>query len=708
MKKNFYISFVIFILFIFTGNLIADQTKSSLNNSNIIILKNGNEFKGYLKKIENDNVTFVINGKERIFKKSDIARIQFHQKRMFEEVNSIKQISDKEIQESWIVSKKWQPSDDIQAVILLDKILIEFKHNNRINIKIKKAIKILNEEGKEQSTQYFYYPDNNSNVRLLYGITISPYGKITSLEESAINDEPVNNKFSQYNLLHRIKFGLKDVDIGSIIVWEAEIDRSYDDLTQPYLLEKDLLSYNNIEKRIIKVISPKNLKINYSLYEGLIGIDKPSIKREFINNQIIITCEQNIVPGFINDEDNSPSDSMIYPKFYITPDNTWKNLCNRYYEKYFKKSVSNNIKNFALNIIKDEKNNLNILKLLYDYVNRQISLIDIPMEQYYFTPIEEDKLITYSNLNILDKSYLFTRMAQSLNIPVKMYFYRKNFNNKLMNQCPSLRQFDSVICEAIIDDKKTYYSFEDENFNAGQFYDSISEAEAFDVTKKDSTTELLNNIPYDYNHLVYNYKCNLNEDNSILINKITTIYGAAEAIWRGKRFLSKEELDKYMKSQINNFGNDVVLKNYRFINSLSDFDKPIILEEEILVNNFSFTSGINMKIFKIPDLHFDSGSVNKIKRILPYSTKAHESDYQFEFIFPKKYKAGNIPKSLNIEHEDFSFYSKYNTIDNKIIVELKIIYKKDLISVSFYNDLKNFIESQARLINEWILLEGRL
>ncbi len=694
------------MFFLFIIN--AENNNNLKNNySHIIILKNGSEYRGQLKDITQDIVIFIIDGKEKTFKRDDVTRVQFHKDRLYSNAGNIKNINDPEIQEIWNSSKKWNPSQETQIVILLDKIYYDFKAGNKVIIKIKKAIKILNEEGKNHSTQYFYYLKNCSKANLLYGITILKDGQIKSIEESAINDEPIYNEIPHYNNLHRIKFGLKDVDIGSVIIWEAEIEREWDYINNPMMIEKQLISYNQVGKSIIKIKTPKTFKIDYKTFEGLIPFKKPSITIKKEKDGILYTVEQNDVENFINDEDNSPSDYLIYPAFYASPDINWEKLSRLYYNNFFSKPVSDELKKTALKIIKNESNFENGLSLLYDYVNRKIDLANINMSYFSYTPIKEDLLLSSGSLNVLDKSYLFTRLANSLGIPVKLYLYRYNYKNEINNEYPSLKQFDSAICEIEIDKKSIVFSFEDQSFSADQVEFSASNAWALNVSEKNSKITKLKKLPSDYNKYQYNFKCFLKDDNTFYINKTTTINGESEASWRRKRYLSKDELDKYMQSRVSALGNDVTLSEYKFINNLDEFEKPVVINEKILIKNYSYNSGKNIKLIKIPEFKISAQSVNKSKRILPYKfEKTLDAAYNIEITFSDKYKVKYIPDSLNLKYDGFSFNCIFNVTDNIIKINISYKFTKDLIPTSQYRDLKECYEKLAVLTDEWILLEA--
>lgn len=686
----------------------TETAQSEIKHSHILILKDGREYRGALKEIDENKVIFEINGQDKEWNKIEIERIQFQRKRQYEQVKNIEEIKDKEIKDAWQDSKKWNGSRDEQIVILLDRTDIEFNSKNKVTYRLKKIIKVLNEEGKNFSTQYFYYFKDKAKADLLYGITILPDGSITSVDESAINDEPINNKYPHYNRLQRIKFGLGNVDIGSILAWEAVIESEWDQFDLPFLFEKDLIIYENVVKRIINIRSSDHDNINYEIYGGLIKFSEPKINVKKELNKRVYSIIQENVKGYIDDESNSPSDSLIYPKISITNDIKWEKISEKYNKTYFSTAVESVINDLAQKIVKKEAKNDDILKQLYEYVNRKINIANVPLSQYSFLPNDAKTISEVSALNILDKSYLFVRLAKSFNIPVKMYMYRSNYRNDIINKSVSLKHFDSVICQTNIGSENIYISFEDQNYNIGQVDYATSNAWAIELTDSNSSLIQLDELPFDYNKFIHEYNCVLEEDNSLLIERKTTILGSSQANWRSKRFLSQDELDKLMKLRISSLGNDVVLEGYSFVNDLADFDKPIIFKEKIRVNNYSFSSGDDIKLLKIPGMRFSAGSVSKAQRSLPYDFGVTSDNiYKLSLKFPGRFRVKYLPKSMSIKNDDYNFTGSYNrNNNNEINVEFRTSLLKDLIETSKYTDLKDWLEQRAKLTDEWILLEA--
>ncbi|MBN2545398.1 MAG: DUF3857 domain-containing protein [Spirochaetes bacterium] len=704
--KKLYFTFILFFFTVF--KLISSEItkEQSLPNTHIIILKDGSEYKGNLLKIEDGKIYFKINNDERIFNKDYVDRIQFQQRRIYQDIKSITEISDQEIQYLWENSKKREKDPNEPIVMLLDKLVVEYLSDRKVKINIKKAFKILNEAGKEYSTQFFYYLKNHSDYKLLYGITVLPDGSVSSIEETAVNDEPINNQIPDYNLLHRVKFGLKDVDVESVFVWEAEITRDFDNVKLPFLVEKELIEKVNIEKQIIKILAPKNLKINYTIYDGLIPYKKVKLKKYREKNKIIYQVEQNNIPAFIEDENNIPSASIIFPKIYACLKSSWLNIGKEIYKNFFYNKDNAKFNELLKSIIGNETDKYKQIQLIYDYINRKINLINIPPDEFYYLPLIDDKIINLSTLNILDKTYLFIRLLNILNIESKFYYYRENYKNKITDKIQSLKLLDNVACEVNINDKKLIVSFENQNFNIGQHYYSVSNAHALIIDNRSKKLINIEKIAFDYNFTERKYKCLLREDNTLELKRTTVISGTDQAFWRNKRFLSKGELDKYMETRISNLGSNVELKNYSFPNKLENFDELVIIEEEIEIKDFAFASGDLYKIFKIPEFTFSAGSVSKKQRSLPYDLdRTEKSRYVFEITLPENYRVLYLPDNLNMKTDDYSISADFESNVNNINIIIELIYFNDIISTEKYNGFKQWMENNAKLSKEWILLE---
>jgi hypothetical protein len=646
-------------------------------------------------------VVFMINGENRTFNKESVNKIQFRQYREYENVKKVDEIKDKDIQFIRKSSKKWGRSQENGYVTLLSKMSYEILDNNTYRLNIKKGIKILNEDGKKASTQYFYYLKTNSDVKLKYAFTILKDGGISTVDEEAVNDEPINNSYPNYDELRRVKFGLKDVDLESVFVWEAEIVRKIDGLSSPFYIEENILESEPVEKKIIEINNPLSIKLNVKFYDGYIDYPKPNIVR----NSKYFSASFDNLPGYVVDEDNIPSYSMILPKAYASLGGDFDAIKENYKNKYFKNDYSDEIKDYSLKYAGVCKNEIETLDQIYDRINRNIELARVPFSQARYTPLDDKTLVNSSYLNVLDKSYYFTRLANALGVNVEMIFYKDYKDCAVVSECPSLRQYDSVLCKYDNGGISLYYSFENQDYSSGQRPLSSNYAEALNISRSDESLTRLDKLNAEENGIEINYICDISGAD-LTLKRTTTLTGVYQTSWRDKRRLSKEKFENWLRMRTKSLGSDVAIKNYSFLNDLSDYKKEVAFQEEYLIRNFTFSSGENFKFFTMPSIQRDASSTAKAYRRFPYD--AGDVSYErIKFVIgvPDGYKFYHYPEDLNVKFSGGVFSGKYSIKDEKLILEISTVYDDALVFPDKYAEYKKWSEETARFCKEWIMIK---
>jgi len=667
----------------------------------IIILNDGAEYKGKLLSATDKEVVFMINGENRTFNRESVNKIQFRQYREYENVEKIDEIKDEDIQFIRKSSKKWRQSQENGYVTLLSKTTYEVIDSNTYRVSLKKGIKVLSEEGKKASTQYFYYLKTNSEAKLKYAFTILKDGGITTVDEEAVNDEPINNLYPNYDELRRVKFGLKDVDIESVFVWEAEIIRKFDDLSSSLYIEENILESEPVEKKLIEIKNHLSGKLNVKFYDGYINYPKPKI----IQNAKYFSASFDNLPGYVVDEDDIPSYSMILPRIYASLGGDIDEIKRIYKDKYFKEEYSDEIKDYSSKYAGLGANEIETLDKIYDRINRNIELARVPFDQARYAPLDDKILVNSSYLNVLDKSYFFTRLANSLGIKVDMIFYKNFRDSGVISECPSLKQYDSVICKYYAGNKNIYFSFENQDYSSGQRPLSSNFAEALNISTSGELVIRLDKLNAEENGIEINYICEISGAD-LTLKRTTTLTGVYQTSWRDKRRLSKEELENWLRMRAKSLGSDVSIKNYSFLNDLSDYKKDVVFQEEFLIRNFAFSSGEEFKFFTMPSIQRDSSSTAKTFRRFPYDA----GDVSFERIkfvigIPDGYKFYHYPENLNVKFISGAFSGKYSLLDKKLILEISTVYDDALVFPDKYAEYKKWSDETARFCKEWIMIK---
>ncbi|HOV13756.1 MAG TPA: hypothetical protein PK771_05690, partial [Spirochaetota bacterium] len=456
----------------------------------------------------------------------------------------------------------------------------------------------------------------------------------------------------------------------------------------------------------IEITAPKKINLSYSFYSGLIyyKTSHPVIKIQ--NDTTIFNFTENSIAEYVNDEENCPDDTLLYPSININFNTTFQNIAANYYERYFTKNLDEKTVNKLNEIIKDKKDNLEKVVSIYNYINRQIKLAGINLNENVYSPNETSRIIEASALNNLDKNYLFTKMVNYIGINAKMLFYKRNNKNGIIDKTPSLKQFDDVVTVVSVQNQDFIASFEDENYSFGQCDFDLINAECIDVSSKKSNTENIKNVNSKENQIITSYICKIYDDDSLEMEKTTAVKGIYQTDFRGKRFLSNEELSKWIKNRASNFGNDTSVIKYKFINNLNNFNEDVVLYENFLVKDYAISSGKNIKIFHLPGFNYSASKVNKNDRKFPFDLESISKNIlNYEIIIPDSYKVKYIPKSEEFTNEYFTFKYNSNIIDNKILISIDLEYNKRVVPNNLYLELKKYMESLAKLSNEWFIFE---
>ncbi|MBP5450392.1 MAG: DUF3857 domain-containing protein, partial [Spirochaetales bacterium] len=559
--------------------------------------------------------------------RTDVSKINFSQSRLYSNVSHVSQIDDKMIQNIYKKSQHYKNKlADSQYVNILNQRLYTIENETSVRCTLTNAVKILNDEGKSESTQYFTYLKDRQNAKLVYAITIQPDGKVFAVDESAVNDEPLNNSYPLYDTQHRVKFGHKNANVGSLLIWQAEFEITVDPIFSPFYAVLSFMDSEPVLDYDVRITHPADMLIDYEIYQGYFPKVKPHIKKT--KNEIAVSVRN--IPPYRIDEEETPSHDILLPKVFIgrhiigtgTPDQI---VSLSYSQEYFKNEPSDEILAFADKILSANKaaaplTPLETADLLYYYVNRNIQTAAVSLSVTGAVPHEDSILCSSSYLNVLDKTYLFTRMMQSQGIgDARMKFYC-SADAVFPKNVSSIRRFNHIICEADIDGEKHFYSFNGKNYSRDVRPIGSDNAPCLDVTHI-GECESLPPIDAESNRYEFDLSCILRDDCSLRIEQNIGISGIGMQSWRELRYLSKAQMSTYMNKRALSFGKDVAVKDYKFESDIADYSIPVRFAETYDVQNFAYRSGDNILLSVTSlGLNLSAGSVSKPNRLYPYDT----------------------------------------------------------------------------------------
>lgn len=708
---------MIFLAVIACGKQTIIAPPNSDVAGHILIMNDGAEYKGTLEEINDENVIFRTADQTLDVARKDVSKINFSQSRLYSNVTNISQIDDKMIQNIYKKSQHYKNKlADSQYVNILNQRHYTIVDEKTVRCTLTNAVKILSDEGKSESTQYFNYFKDRQTAKLVYAITIQPDGSVSAVDESAVNDEPVNNKYPLYDIEHRVKFGHKNADVGSLLIWQAEYEIAVDPIFSPFYAVLSFMDSEPVVQYEVRIEHPADIQLDCEAYKGWFPNVKPTIK----NGKTELSVRVSNIPPYRIDEEETPSYSILLPKVFVTAHIDGQRspaeiISSAYSDKYFSNEESDTMLAFADKILSARKPDkprtaLETADEFYYYINRNIQTAAVALSVMGYTPADDKTLCSSSYLSVLDKSYLLTRLLQAHGIgQASMKFYC-SAESVFPQNVFALRNFNHVIVEAEFDGEKHFYSFNGKNYSRDMRPILSDESFCLDVSHSDSVTRL-SKIQCSSNRYEFDTECALNADGSLAVQQSVSVSGIGMQSWRDLRYLSKAQLETYMNKRALSFGKDVSVKDYKFESDFADYAADIRFSESYNVKNFAYLSGDNILLNMTSlGLTISAGSVSKPTRQYPYDigdismVKRHIS-----IKLPEGYSVKYMPAELNKSFSGGHCSAQYAFDETDRILNLN--WDSEItdryVSPKDYKQFKDWTDSRASFCGEWVILEKK-
>lgn len=691
-------------------------------SSHIIILKEGEEIRGTLLRIEKGKIYFrSAEGKDLVYAKSKVERIELPKIRKFNDITNIRDIKDALLKE--LIAKAPKQMGPAQYVTLSETDTLQIAKDGSWNRKKRVIAKVLLDRGKNQvGNQLFYYLAKQQECEIVYARTINPDGNVYNLEDKAVNDGSIYNSVPIYENQRQLKFALKKLQAGSVVDYEIEWRTKKGTPQYPLYLAEIFADTEPILSKTVRIIAPRSLLVPLSFDERRFQNSPPEITQADEGENHITTFTVKNIPAFRLQEYDIPPWWDFMPRLAVANSGSWadiikthQSLSNLGYlgEKLLNAETLKAHEKKAKELTKGLKTNKEKLAALYEFVARKLRSADVPLSSTDYVPHHPSLILTESRANSLDKCSLFVHMAKSLGMKADLLFVRSRDSGNVDPAAPSIRQFNGVIAGT----EQGCVSFESNSYRFGQIpahYEgsmalgmnlsklSIPGVEPSAVPGLLSITMLA-----PERHLIErDYKIKLLADNSLHIVRKTVIHGEDEADYRGWRFQRKAAVDKIIASQVGAISPNAVLIKYS-ISKLDDYGIPVTIETEYKITNYAQPAG-NLKLLKLPEMQGSAFVVAKPKRFLPIQrSKKRKSITRMSIETPKGFGVYFVPKSWQHKDNVLSYTATFKNGANKIDFVQEFSLNSEIIAPQDYPEYKKYVETQVELMNQWLILEKK-
>ena len=664
----------------------------------MVILKNGAEYRGNLLEINANQFMFDFPDGKKEINKSEIYLLSFSKTRKYQNIQEVSQIEDSEITEAVKKAAAYKPEQNENMVMLLDKTNYAFNGTNIICTQ-KKIIKILNEAGKENSIQIINYnAKNNETCDLVYAITITPDGKVFSLQDDAINNEPTVQDGRLYQGKRRIKFSMPNPEIGNLLIYECQTQFPADSLFSP-ICEYFYLcgSYNIIKKELSFSNIPYPLEISQE--KGEVKGIKPQIIKD--KNNITIKA-QNIKRVTIS-EPYLPDDSVLYPNIRIS--SKFDDICA---VKYFQPQTcdSDSFNRFLTENNFNSIKNIDDLKKVYAYFQDRIIQKNYFMSTQAYKISDIDNMLQEKKLSPLDKTALFASVLKCNGIKSNFVFYapQETATKKLINN-NNLDLFTETALLVNFNNEEIMLSFEDKNIGFAVLPDDSSFASAMIIKENNIEYKLLPDVTPENNKIVINMTGSLEEDGTLHLDRRFIISGENSKDYRSLRFLSEEEKNRFFREIVSSVKIGSKSQKWSINSDLENKNIPVDFSDSLLIPDYSVISG-DIYLFELPHFEYDLCDLTSKSR--DYTVNWQEKgikECNYEITLPENLKVKYMPKSQSFSFKNENFQASFQNDGNTLKISYSSLSNTAFVPLKDYKKLQTYLNQRMELSKQYIILE---
>jgi len=556
------------------------------------------------------------------------------------------------------------------------------------------------------------------------------------IKDDAINNEPLNNEVAAYDRLQRIKFGLPNAQVGSILDYAYRVKVSKVDTFWPLLADMYFLSDVPALEQQISITHLAEVEIA-DLFENekfaawpilpmlppqLTDVPALIASEEQSEAGIVVkTYRLGPIGGYIPDETQTPPWAHFAPRVLAGTAADWAKIGVEYDAAARRiltgESPAAEIKQkpieaarMALKLDATDSPELSpreVLEAAFDRIARKMNHVPVSMAEYDFLPQNPLPLAQKDLANELDKAHIFIGACKMRHIDAKLVLVRSRGAGPVVESVASLRQFTTPLVRVELDGVPIYCFFGSKNLRLGQLPPEVQNVKGLLIDGDGSRLIDIPPTPPSEQSAKNVFSVNVKGDGSIEVTRTTTFDGGAEASFRAMRFQTEEQLNKDMQSSIGGIHPNCRYISHKFLTPFDDFTQPFAFEVKYEISDYAMKGGDKMLLIHLPELNYFA--VAQARRRMPfYFGYASESVNEYEVALPEGYRVRYTPTNISTESSEpqpFVYDAVFREEDGKLHFNDDTEIRAPEVRQDEYPAYKEKIEARARLAKEWIILE---
>jgi transglutaminase-like putative cysteine protease len=581
------------------------------------------------------------------------------------------------------------------AVIRNSQMIIDVKDLEKVNIRIKKAITVLNKNGDAEAVVNVLY-DRTRHIKSIKATLYDDYGlPIRKIAEKDFNDESAANNFSLFEDFRTKRFSPAINNYPYTLEYEYEIDSEQSLIFPDW--DTGSSAGTSIENASLTISTKPDFNIRYKEinYSGQVSVTANQQGYKIYNWEI-----KNVKA--LKDEPYSPDPETYLPSIKLAPEkfsygrikgsfSNWQEYGKWTYDKLLqgRGTVSPQTAEYIKNLVKDIKDPKLRAKKIYEYVQQKTRYVSVQIGigGYQPVPALEVDRIGYGDCKGLVN---YTKSLLSV-IGIESYYTlveAGNFKRSAITDFASMNQFNHAILCLPFKNDTTWIDCTSKTFPFGFLGEFTADRLVIACTPEGGKIIRTPQYSSPENKQVRKANFVIDQFGNLSADMITSFEGLQ---YQSRSLLIDAPYVEQIKKlhDIYNFDDfDVESLNLKQNNDA----KPVTIETIKFKTRYGSVSGdrIYLPLNTINQTNAIKEVSNRVNPV--YINRGFFDVDEIDYTFPEGYRIEALPPDMTINRSFGQYSNKLNISGNKAVYTRSLQIKEGTYSAGQYVDMVDFYQ----------------
>ncbi len=681
--------------------------------ADILYLNEGEEHTGKLLTIDRDTVTFDELGSGVLkLPAASVTNVLLSTLRKGDEIQTVASLTDPVA--IGILSDLPRPASypNSDFVTLFRQRRFTVRPDGSFDLERREIVQILKEPGLGKADQAAFYMADREKVELLWGHTYAPDGRVFHLTDDTVSDEGIFSSTPEYDKLRKLKFGLKKVDLGSVIDVAWKLSAQPPTTLRPMLIddmygEREPTLHDELTVRFPEGYPLKKVLLNWK------GDNLPQFREmaDPVGKTRTWSWIFTDTKGFIPEADMPPA-SRIFPRVMVYPAAVWSELAGEFSRALEKAAPTPALLDafIAETSAASESNDLAKAAAVYDKLVRRVRFLSIGCPAAGgVEPVRIDVALTKRYGNSLARVALLHFALKRLGIESRVGFMQGWSVDGINPEIPSFGQAVAAILRLDIDGR-TFYTACDNDYLPFGMLDTDAQGTMACFLTASGTDFAFERIPEGGagNRTERHIFVQVAADGSMDVRDARTVHGPGQAALRGLKAAKAQERQNFAEQMAKRVHPKAKLSGYA-LSDLDDLNAPVTLTLNYRITDGAIRASENLMAFRNHWIGYNSRSAGLATRTYPldyYATEETVNTVVFELPEGFRWVPWNrgytwncgclsYESTLTQHRQTLQFTDRFR------------VSRKTYLPGTDYRHYRSCLQTMAELAKQWLIIERK-